>query len=67
MKSVIDIVEQCLSTMVVIDKETIWRTYLIAPTVVVGFGFGYWMAIRGNDKDVRDLKEAAFIMLEHRG
>jgi len=63
----IDVAQECLTQMVVIDKDTIWRTYLIAPTVIIGFAYGFWMAIRGNDKDVKDLKEAAFIMLEHRG
>jgi len=45
--------------MNVIDWDTIWRSMVIAPTVLVSVGYGYYLAIRGTDEDVKNLKEAA--------
>ncbi len=53
------LISDCAKTMHIISWDEIWRAMTIAPTVVMGVGYGYWLAIRGNDLDVRDLKEAA--------
>ncbi len=53
---------ECAKTMHIISWDEIWRAMTIAPTVVIGVGYGYWLAIRGNDADVKDLKEAASML-----
>ncbi len=60
----IDTVQQCVSSMNILDWDPLKRALVIAPTVIISVGYGYYLAVRGNDKDVRDLKEAAFILMD---
>ncbi len=50
---------ECTSAMNIISWDEIPRAIVIGITAVTSVGYGYWLAIRGNDEDVKDLKEAA--------
>ncbi len=50
--------------MNILEYPELGRALIIATTVLISVSFGYYLAIRGNDKDVQDLKEAAFMLMD---
>ena len=44
--------------MNMMEWDQIAKMLAIAPMVGIALGIGYWMAIRGSDQDIKDMKEA---------
>jgi len=51
--------------MYILSWDEILRMYAIAPTVIGGVYFGYWLATRKTSKDIVDMKESLKIMEKH--